>query len=180
MSLYDPMNEPPEADRFGALEDQSEEDALSGSWAFEISQADLIGLTVVVALLVALRFWLGAPIVVVILGGAAGGFVTALLCPYVGCDNVLDNIRLDILKCLALAAYLILGFLGMLKGIGAMVEGVHGPGAPVFVTHGILVAFFFTVVFLAKVLWADNGTFESAVVSLGTIFGVILLAVAVT
>ena len=68
----------------------------------------------------------------VILGGAAGGFVTALVCPFLGCDHVLDDIRIDILKCLALAGYLILGFWGVVAGIRVIVESVHGPGAPLF------------------------------------------------
>jgi len=145
-----------------------------------ISQTDLIGLTVVVAILVALRFWLGAPIVMVILGGTAGGFVAALSCPYIGCDHVLDNIRRDILKCLALAAYLILGFWVALAAMRALVESVHGPQTPLFVTQGIVIAFFFTVVLLAKVLWTDNGKFEAAIVALGTMFGAFVLAIAVT
>ena len=174
------MYEPPADDRFGLPEDESEDDGAAGSWSFDISQADLIGLTVVVAILVVLTLWLGAPIVMVILGGAAGGFVTALVCPFLGCDHVLDDIRIDILKCLALAGYLILGFWGVVAGIRVIVESVHGPGAPLFLSRGIMIVFLFTFFFLGKVLWMDSGKLEYTVVTIGTMVGAVMMAVAVT
>ncbi|MDZ7617302.1 MAG: hypothetical protein U1E05_09870 [Patescibacteria group bacterium] len=174
MSLRDPMHEPSGLARFDSREDDAEDNASAAPWPFEITQADLIGLTIVVAILVMLTLWLGARPVLVILGGAGGGFAAALVGPYVGFDHVLDDLRLDVVRCLALSAYFILGFWGMLAVLRAMVEGVHEAGAPVFVSRGLVIVFLGTVVLVAKGLWMDNGKAELIVVTLGTAFGAIV------
>ena len=162
--------EPP--DMYGP--DAPDDDTPSGPWPFEVSQADLVGLGVVAAILLALTIWLGFLPVLVILGAAAGAFLAALVWPCIGGDVILDDLRLDALKCLAVGAYLVLGFWAGLLGLRALVGGVHGPEAPVFLTRGVVVFFLFTVGLFAKILWLDSDKFDALIITLGAIVGAVM------
>ncbi len=168
MSLYDPIPEPP--DMYGP-DAPDDDDTPSGAWPLEVSRADWVGLGVVAAILLALTAGLGFLPVLVILGAAAGAFLAALVWPCIGGDVILDDLRIDVLRCLAVGAYLVLGFWGMLAGLRALVGGVHGPEAPVLLTRGVVVFFLFTVGLFAKILWLDSDKFDALIITLGAILG---------
>ncbi len=170
---HDPMPEPP--DMYDSdVPDEDDEDAPSGAWPFEVSRADMIGLGVVATLLLALTVWLGLLPVLVILGAAAGGFLAAFLWPALGGDVILDDLRVDVLRCLAVGAYLVLGFWGMLAGLGALVGSVHGPDAPLFLTRGVIGLFLVTVGLFVKILWMDTDKYDAAIITVGTILGAVV------
>ena len=166
-------------DRPGVLPDEvPDEDAGEKPsfvlWGYEVTRQDLVGAAVVAVAALILAAWWGLLLVLVIFGAAAGAFLGALLSPHVGGDVVLDDLRIDLLKCLALGAYLVIGFAAVVFGLRALVVSIHGAEAPVFVSGGLLVLFLFTVGLLARMLWLENDRLEAVVITLATIIGAVI------
>ena len=109
--------------------------------------------------------------VLAVVGAAAGAFLAAMICPCVGCDVVLDDLRWDIVKCLGLGGYLVGGTWGMVAGVKWLVTKAWGVETPVFISGGLILLFVFTVGLVAKLLWSDIDKVEAVVLTFGSLIG---------
>jgi hypothetical protein len=143
-----------------------------GPWQFSLR--GLMILTTVVACACSLVAWWGVLAVVAALGAALGAFCVALICPWIGCDVVLDRISLDIVKCLGLGAYIVGGAWATFAGLRWLVVQANGPGASVFVPGGVTLLFVLTARLFAKALWPLVDDLETVLVTLGSCVGAIV------
>ena len=139
-------------------------------WQFSLR--GLLGVTAALAVVCSVVAWWGVPAVAAILGGAVGAFVGGLVCPLLGLDVVLDDLRRDLAKCLGVGAYIVGGTWAVIVGLGWVVRTVHGEDAPVFVSGGLLLLVAFTVALVVKTLWSDSDNPEVVVVTFAALIGV--------
>ena len=138
-------------------------------WPFSLR--GLFLLTTIVAATCGLVAWWGVLAVLAMLGAATGAFLAAMICPCIGCDAVLDDLRLDIVKCLGMGAYLVGGTWGMVVGVKWLVTNAWGMKTPVSISGGLLLFFLFTVGLVAKLLWSDIDKVEAVVITFGSLIG---------
>jgi hypothetical protein len=163
--VMDVRTDPPEK-RVPDCEETSEE---KPRWQFSLR--GLFLMTTIVAATCGLVAWWGVLAVLAMLGAATGAFLAALICPCIGCDVVLDDLRLDIVKCLGLGAYLVGGTWGMVVGVKWLVTMAWGMKTPVFISGGLILLFVFTVGLVAKLLWSDIDKVEAVVITFGSLIG---------
>ena len=165
------MQLPPDAPENPAARGRGSKQKEGRTWQFSIRW--LFGLTAVVAVACSLMASFGAVSVAAILGGAAGAFGGAVVCPKIGLGQVLDDLRGDVARCLALGAYVVGGAWGSVVGLPWIFGQAYDPKKPV-VVEGALVVLFFTTGFLVRVLWPDTETLGSIVVTIAAVAGALV------
>ena len=136
-------------------------------------------LTALVAVVCSLASFVGWVWIAIALAPAAGAFLGALACPWVGLDYVLDNIQADVFRCLALGIYtavlgrVTIGIAGLLAICLVPVAGLWA----VLVSLACFGGFLFSLIMLVRRLWplADKG--EIVVVAGTAIFAAMIAIV---
>ncbi|MGA2033332.1 MAG: hypothetical protein ABSG68_13825 [Thermoguttaceae bacterium] len=152
--------------------DPDDEETSEERCRWQFSLRSLLVLTTIVAVVCSLIAWWGAVAVVAMFGAAAGAFCGALICPYLGCDVVLDDLRLDIAKCLALGGYYVGGVWVICVGLKWLVAQVFGAAAPVIVPAGLLLLFVFTAGLVVRFLWPLAESMEAVIITFGSLLGI--------
>ena len=135
-------------------------------------------LTTLVAVACSLSSCFGWKWIALALAPAAGAFLGALVCPWVGLDYVLDNLRADVCRCLTVGFYLAGvsgGLIAVLPWLLHFIVDVGGLG--ILLTVGAVVLVLVGLFFVVRWLWplADKG--EIVVVATAAILGTLVAAV---
>jgi hypothetical protein len=146
-----------------------------GSWQFSLRW--LFGLTAIVALACGLATWAGPMLFCLILVASAGTFSMAFLCPLVGLDGVLDELRVDTLKSLAAGTFLVGGAWLLVVTLKQLTAWLVGRPAPALLVGFAVLVHFCVFGLLIKVLWFDADPPEVVLIMFGTLLLVSIAAV---
>ncbi len=132
-------------------------------------------LTTVVALICsAAATWHAA--VLLVIAAAIGAFLGALICPWVGLEYVLDDLRMDLLRCLVVGAYLVGAAWAIWSGMGWLAHYYRGEvlsgaiAGRIWLMHGgLLLCLPFSVGLLVQFLWPKNDKIETVIVTFATL-----------
>ncbi len=140
---------------------------------WRVSPRGLLVLAAVFVVVAGVLLWLKARVALALLGATGGAFVGAMVCPLIGGEEMLGDLRRGVAKCLGVGVYLVGGAWIAVVGLKDWLAHVLGSGASVSAPAAVILVLVVTVGFLVKVLWPDSRTIDTALVSLGAVIGVI-------
>ena len=135
-------------------------------------------LTTLVAVACSLSSCFGWKWTALALAPAAGAFVGALACPWIGMDYVLDNLQADVFRCLAVGFYIagvIWGLMAVLTWLLVLIANVGGVG--IFLSIGSVVLVLIGLFFVVRWLWPLADRSEIFVIATAALVAALVPAV---